>query len=67
MTSIIVCGVPNLPISEWDIISIGAPLSAGRRGPDWSDFVATIDVAGSIRVLAGHTVAETAFPPHLHI
>ena len=25
------------------------------------------DVAGSIRVLAGHTVAETTFPPHRQI
>ena len=39
MTSIIVCWVP---ISEWYTISIGAPLSAGRRGPDLRDFVATI-------------------------
>ena len=42
MTSIKVCGVPIL---EWCTTSIGAPLSAGQRGPgvqDWRDFVATI-------------------------
>ena len=39
MTSIIVCGVP---ISGCYKISIGAPLSAGRRGPDWIDFASTI-------------------------